>query len=1174
MVGFQKLKLSNNPGLRVLLALAVVVNLLAAFSWQPGAAAVEAPQATTITQLSTNTLGLFGSASTLVTAPSGDRIAYIADVKTDTVNELILQDPPTPLANFNSTSFSSFQPTDFTEYQLVRFSPDAARIVFTSDVESDGIYNLYSRPANSTVATKLSAVVGAGQNVSDYAITPDSTRVIYLADQDTNDQFELYSAPVDGSSPAVKISGSMALNGDVTSPGGSCAACFSLTSAEGGKVIFLADKDLDQVFELYSVGFTGSGLIKLNPIYGATQDLISFRVNPNGARVIYAADQEVDTETELFTITPSGASISQVNASLVSGGDVGSYAISPDDTRVIYIADQTTDGIGELFSAPITGGASATKISGALTGSEDVQDFQISPTSSRVIYRADQDTDGKNELYTVPILGGASGKLEPGGGLPTDADVDNEYAISPDGNRVLFMADKTFPIDNTLQLFSAPADDSASAVELSSTPGAVNEVIEFKISPDSSRVIWRGDSEVDGDNELYSKPIAGGTLVQLNGALVVNGDVSSSFAFTGDGTQVIYIADERSNGVNEVFQIPPAGGTRTLLSGVLAKREAIGMWLSPDAQRVVYIADANQDNQYELFSVSSAGGGFATLSGTPAVDEQVRCCDTPTMSMRLDPIITANSTQVLFAKKVDSSGTNHLFLNGITSNTAPTQLNNPAQRIVGFLYSAQANRAVYLTGIFGVSDYQFHLFSVPLAGGAEVQLTPSGVDGMRVDDVQISPDGSRVIYLLQLPTSPGSSSSYTELWSAALDGSSPPVRLHSALPATKSINGYEVSPDSQQAVFFGDILTDGVNEIFRAPLNGSGAPLKIGPANLSAPLFSNPVISPDSRFVVFKVFSNSQDTLYAARLDNPQPNAAYLLSGSQANMTLLADIQINSQNSRVVFQVNQSSERRIYSAPLSPAGEPLLLASVSQAGFMSGRLAPDGARLVYQVDPFGAPPNEVYMIPIAGGSPVKLNSALPSHASASLTLDSLNFSATTGIFSADKARLLISADISVDGRFDVYYAPVGGGAFTAVNTPPIKGTGVAKALYSPLDTRVFFLGEQDDFGVKEVYVSSENRTNQTISAGTIPDRSIRRFPASISPLASASSGLPVTYYSATPQVCQVSGVNVTATLPGSCTIVVTQDGNTSFNPAPPVAVSFNVLQEIDLPLILYNGGAP
>lgn len=58
--------------------------------------------------------------------------------------------------------------------------------------------------------------------------------------------------------------------------------------------------------------------------------------------------------------------------------------------------------------------------------------------------------------------------------------------------------------------------------------------------------------------------------------------------------------------------------------------------------------------------------------------------------------------------------------------------------------------------------------------------------------------------------------------------------------------------------------------------------------------------------------------------------------------------------------------------------------------------------------------------------------------------------------------------------------------------------------------------------------------------------------------ATASSGLSVSFASTTPGICTISGSTVTFVTAGTCTVQVSQSGNTNYNPAPDVLQSFSV----------------
>ena len=91
-----------------------------------------------------------------------------------------------------------------------------------------------------------------GQNISELVVSPDSSRVVYRADHDEIDAVELYSAPTDGSSQAVKISGTLTQGGAVQSP--------LQVTADSAAVLFIADRAADEVYELFAASLTGGQL--------------------------------------------------------------------------------------------------------------------------------------------------------------------------------------------------------------------------------------------------------------------------------------------------------------------------------------------------------------------------------------------------------------------------------------------------------------------------------------------------------------------------------------------------------------------------------------------------------------------------------------------------------------------------------------------------------------------------------------------------------------------------------------------------------------------------------------------------------------------------------------------------------------------------------------------------
>jgi Tol biopolymer transport system component len=205
-------------------------------------------------------------------------------------------------------------------------------------------------------AVKLNGPLVAGGDVANqdyngprFAISADGSRVVYLADQEVDDQFQLFGAPIDGSAAPVKLSGTIAGNADVR----------------------------------------------------------SFQLDPTGTRAVYVADALTNTMFELFIVPVDGSAAPlRLNSPFADGGDVAnpyngqwSFQITPDGSAVLYVADQREDGVFELFGAPLDGRSSAYRLSAPLVRGGDVASFQASPDSRSVLYLADQDVNDLTELY-------------------------------------------------------------------------------------------------------------------------------------------------------------------------------------------------------------------------------------------------------------------------------------------------------------------------------------------------------------------------------------------------------------------------------------------------------------------------------------------------------------------------------------------------------------------------------------------------------------------------------------------------------------------------------------------------------------------------------------------------------------------------------------------------------
>ena len=151
---------------------------------------------------------------------------------------------------------------------------------------------------------------------------------------------------------------------------------------------------------------------------------------------------------------------------------------------------------------------------------------------------------------------------------------------------------------------------------------------------------------------------------------------------------------------------------------------------------------------------------------------------------------------------------------------------------------------------------------------------------------------------------------------------------------------------------------------------------------------------------------------------------------------------------------------------------------------------------------------------------------------------------------------------TIPGTFTYTAAPTGGTA-AAVTTATVLGPGTYTlgTAFSPTDTNDYTTAT----GSVQLTVHSKA---QTITFPAIPATTL--VAGSVTLTATASSGLPVSYTSATPTICTVSGSKVTLLAVGNCGIMATQPGNSEYYAATPVGRNFHIslaTQTITFPAI-------
>ncbi len=378
------------------------------------------------------------------------------------------------------------------EFQI---SNDGSRVVYRTDDYGSGLEALYSVPANGSAAPVMIAAQTGGAPLAfdEYAITPDSSRIVWRGDLITNGVHELFSRPINGSSSAVKINHSL---------GGWAVHEFQISN-DGSRVVYRTDDYGSGLEALYSVPTDGS----LSPVMiaaqtgGATRSFSEYAISPDSARIVWRGDLQTDGVIELFSRPINGIGTPVKLSHSLNGWAVLEFQISNDGSRVVYRTDDYGSGLGALYSVPTNGSTVPVTLAVQSGGAAlSFHEYAISPDSARVVWRGDLRTDSVIELFSRPINGNAAAvKLSHDlGGWAV-----HEFQISNDGSRVVFRTDD---YGSGLEaLYDVPTDGSDAPEMLAAqTGGATLGFHEYTISPNSAGVVWRGDLETDGVDELFA----------------------------------------------------------------------------------------------------------------------------------------------------------------------------------------------------------------------------------------------------------------------------------------------------------------------------------------------------------------------------------------------------------------------------------------------------------------------------------------------------------------------------------------------------------------------------------------------------------------------------------------------------------------------------------------------
>jgi len=422
----------------------------------------------------------------------------------------------------------------------------------------------------------------------------------------------------------------------------------------------------------------------------------------------------------------------------------------------------------------------------------------------------------------------------------------------------------------------------------------------------------------------------------------------------------------------------------------------------------------------DVLSVPIEGGSEATL--TPPGTEALRLVAVPPEGDRV--LLTANEPGSLA----------ELFSAPLVGGEVVT-LNEPLAaglRVFPGPLSSDGGRVVYGIGTFGSVE----VFVVPLAGGASIPLTlpdrPLDARSELLELFAISPDGTLGVAALyeRLDEDENEDPDPVALFSTPLAGG-PATVLHEGMWFDRP---FVLTGDSQRVVYsragelFSTSVAGGVPTLLRLDLTQPGVPVDFS-------------VTPDGERVVYEQDEERgfQDLYGVATAGGSSTRLSHPDGTADAFPWEMAP-----DGQRIVFAqylgLVPELVHRLFSVPVgggepTPLSPPLPIVGEFR-GINAIRVSPRGDRVVYAAEQDTAELMDLYSVPIEGGPVTRLGGPIARNG-------------TNGVPEASRYRVtpdgsrvvfvVDSTDSHLDGLFELYAAPIEGGAATKLNAPLAAG---------------------------------------------------------------------------------------------------------------------------------------
>ena len=375
--------------------------------------------------------------------------------------------------------------------------------------------------------------------------------------------------------------------------------------------VFIADKDVNVIDELFVAFSDGSEIIKLSDPLVARGNVAAFRISPDGIFVAYVADQDTAGVFELYVVpvdkTPNETAV-KVSGTMAGNGILqlpsGEYVFgwAPDSSRIAYVAEQNSLRVFELFTSTPDGMENdiISDLPDPLTNPDrDVQNFEREPNSTLIAYIADQDTNEVFELYVSPSDNNTpnvkvSGTILDGSGIKELAPVPSgefAFAWAPDSSRLAFLADRLIDgIDEFESYTNLP--NGTNILRISGPQGGdSSQVEEFAWAPNSRQIADRANQNLITAIDLFTALPDVSSSFQQNSSGLEPGQKVAAFKWSPDSLRIAFISDRSFTDFFRLFTTSPNNNNNVLVSGGLAATSDVTVFKwAPDSLRIAYVS--------------------------------------------------------------------------------------------------------------------------------------------------------------------------------------------------------------------------------------------------------------------------------------------------------------------------------------------------------------------------------------------------------------------------------------------------------------------------------------------------------------------------------------------------------------------------------------------------------